>query len=76
MDLPRRVYDRELKRAVMLEMDAGRTTAEVARKYQLNPKLLEKWRSDWRARGESAFPESLHSEAVHRLQMAVTPATY
>src|SRR5260370_25020563 len=56
MDLPRRVYSRELKRAVMLEMDAGRTGAEVARKYQLSPKQLEKWRSDWRARGELAFP--------------------
>ena len=56
MDLPRRVYSRELKRAVMLEMDAGRTAAEAARKYQLSPKQLEKWRSDWRARGELAFP--------------------
>lgn len=56
MNLPRRVYSRELKRAVMLEMDAGRTAAETARKYQLNPKQLEKWRSDWRARGELAFP--------------------
>ena len=56
MDLPRRVYSRELKRAVMLELDAGRTAAETARKYQLSPKQLEKWRSDWRARGELAFP--------------------
>lgn len=56
MNLPRRVYSRELKRAVMLEIDAGSSTAEAARKYQLSPKLLEKWRCDWRAQGESAFP--------------------
>jgi transposase-like protein len=56
MDLPRRVYSRELKRAVMLEMDAGSSAAAAARKYQLSPKLLEKWRSDWRASGELAFP--------------------
>jgi transposase-like protein len=53
MDLPRRLYSRELKRAVMLEMDAGSSSAQAARKYQLNPKLLEKWRCDWRARSES-----------------------
>ena len=56
MDVPRQVYSRELKRPVMLEMDAGLSAAEVARRYQLSPKLFEKWRSDWRARGESAFP--------------------
>ena len=27
-----------------------------AQKYQLSPKLLERWRSEWRAKGESAFP--------------------
>jgi transposase-like protein len=56
MDLPRRIYSRELKRAVMIEMDAGSSAAAAARKYQLSPKLLEKWRCDWRAKGELAFP--------------------
>ncbi len=56
MDLARRVYSRELKVAAMQELDAGRTTGEVARKFQLAPKLLERWRSEWRARGEQAFP--------------------
>src|SRR5580704_15039750 len=27
-----------------------------SRKYQLSPKLLERWRGEWRARGEAAFP--------------------
>jgi transposase-like protein len=56
MDLARRVYSRELKVAAMQELDAGRTTGEVARKFQLAPKLLERWRGEWRARGEQAFP--------------------
>jgi transposase len=56
MDLARRVYSRELKIAAMQELEAGRTTAETARKFQLAPKLLERWRGEWRARGEQAFP--------------------
>ena len=56
MDLSRAVYSRDLKIATMRALDAGSTTGEVARKYQLSPKLLERWRGEWRAKGESAFP--------------------
>ena len=56
MDLSRAVYSRDLKIATMRALDAGSTTGEIARKYQLSPKLLERWRGDWRAKGESAFP--------------------
>jgi transposase len=56
MDLSRGVYSRDLKIAAMRALDAGSTTTEIARKYQLSPKLLERWRGEWRARGELAFP--------------------
>jgi transposase len=56
MDLSRAVYSRDLKIAAMRALDAGSTTGEISRKYQLSPKLLERWRGEWRARGESAFP--------------------
>ena len=56
MDLARRVYSRELKLAAMRDIDNGRTIAEVARLRELSPKLLERWRGEWRARGEVAFP--------------------
>ena len=56
MDLSRSVYSRDLKIAVMRALDAGSARGEIARKYQLSPKLLEKWRNEWRARGELAFP--------------------
>ncbi len=56
MDLARRVYSRELKLAAMRDIDNGRTIAEVARLLELSPKLLERWRGEWRARGELAFP--------------------
>jgi transposase-like protein len=56
MDLSRAVYSRDLKIAAMHALDAGSTHAEIARKYQLSPKLLERWRGEWRAKGELAFP--------------------
>ncbi len=56
MDLARTVYSRDLKIAVMRAMEAGSSTGETARKYQLSPKLLDRWRAEWRAKGELAFP--------------------
>ena len=56
MDLSRAVYSRDLKITAMRALDAGSSTGEIARKYQLSPKLLERWRVEWRARGEAAFP--------------------
>src|SRR5204863_7701302 len=44
------------KIATMRALDAGSAAGEIARKYQLSPKLLERWRGEWRAKGELAFP--------------------
>lgn len=54
--MARTVYSPELKKNAMRAWDAGATQAEVARQYQVSPKLLEKWRLEWRAQGEAAFP--------------------
>ena len=56
MDLSRSVYSRDLKIAAMRALDAGSTAGEIARKYQLSPHLLDRWRGEWRAKGEQAFP--------------------
>ena len=56
MDLSRAIDSRDLKITAMRALDAGASTGEIARKYQLSPKLLERWRGEWRARGEAAFP--------------------
>lgn len=56
MLVPRQEYSRELKIAVMREIDLGKSMAEVARMYQLSPKRLEVWKGEWRAKGELAFP--------------------
>src|SRR5262245_46394237 len=64
MDLARRIYSRELKIAAMREIDSGRTLAEVARQLELSPHLLDRWRSEWRAKGEMAFPGIGRSNAA------------
>lgn len=56
MDLSRAVYSRDLKVAAMRALDAGATGREIARKYQVSPHLLERWRGEWRAKGDLAFP--------------------
>jgi len=56
MDLSRAVYGRDLKITAMRALDAGAPSGEIARRYQLSPKLLERWRGEWRAKGELAFP--------------------
>lgn len=56
MDVSRAVYSRDLKIGAMRALDAGATCGEIARKYQVSPHLLERWRGEWRAKGELAFP--------------------
>lgn len=58
MDLSRSVYGRDFKISVMRAMDAGESGGRVARRLQVSPKLIERWRAEWRARGEASFPGS------------------
>ena len=67
MDLSRGVYSRDLKIAAMRALDAGSATGEIARNYQLSPKLLERWRAEWRAKGELAFLALAGEEPTCRL---------
>ncbi len=48
MDLSRAVYSRDLKIAAVRALDAGSRTSEIVRKYQVSPKLLKRWRGEWR----------------------------
>ena len=56
MDLARSIYSRDFKLSVMRAMDAGESGGRVARRLQVGPKLIERWRAEWRARGEASFP--------------------
>lgn len=53
----RRTYDKEFKaEAVRLSEEKGRTVTEVARALGIRPELLYRWRGEWKAGGEHAFP--------------------
>jgi transposase-like protein len=62
MELARTVYSRDLKIAAMRAIDGVESGNQVARRLQLSPKLLERWRGEWRARGEAAFPGQGHRQ--------------
>ena len=46
MELARTVYSRELKIAAMREIESVKSTAEVARMFQVSPKRLETWKGE------------------------------
>jgi transposase-like protein len=50
MDLSRAIYSRDLKIAAMRALDAGASNGEIARKYQIIPHLLDRWRGEWPSR--------------------------
>jgi transposase len=58
MFVSRQQYPRTMKVAVIREIDSGKSTSGVARNYQLNPKRLQVWKGEWRAKGDLAFPRN------------------
>ena len=62
MHLARTLYSRELKIAAMRAMDGGESRAQLARRLQVGPRLLERWRNEWRELGEAAFPGMGHRQ--------------
>jgi len=60
----RRSYSREFKlEAVRLVMQQGRTVLEVADNLGIHPGLLQRWKSELKADGGSAFPGNGRAKA-------------
>jgi transposase-like protein len=62
--LARSVYSRDLKIVAMRALDAGSTTSEIVRKYQLSPKLLERWREELRSKENWPFPVQVGAASI------------
>ena len=53
----RKQYDKEFKiNAVKLSMEAGRSTASVARELGIEANTLYNWKREYRIEAEAAFP--------------------
>ena len=55
MGLKRRVFSKEFKEQVLLEIESGKSLAQVARERQVHPVMLCKWRSQREKYGAQAF---------------------
>ena len=61
MSRTRRKFTREFKVAVVREVEAGKTVAQVSREHQVHPTQIDKWRRDLRRYGERAFAGNGHA---------------
>jgi transposase len=55
MSIKRRTFSKEFKLHVLREVQSGKTQAEIARKYQILPKLISRWLCERETYAEEAF---------------------
>ena len=56
MNLSRRKFTGEFKRAAVRRLEVGASIAEVARACEVNPNVLHRWRREFRDGVDRAFP--------------------
>ena len=55
MSMRRRAFSKEFKLHVLREVQSGKTQAEVARKYEILPKLISRWLGEHETYAAEAF---------------------
>jgi transposase len=55
MKKTRRRYDRDFKISVIAELEAGKTSAQIAREHGIHPGLPSRWRDELAENPEKAF---------------------
>jgi len=55
MGMSRRVFTREFKLAAMKELESGKSVGYVARRLEVSPNLLYRWRREFEERPTAAF---------------------
>ena len=56
MALSRRQFTKEFKLAAVRRLEMGASIAEVARAFEVNPNVLQRWRREFRDGPGNAFP--------------------
>ncbi len=56
---PRRSFDREFKLQVVRQLESGeKRLAQLCREYSLSENLVRRWREQYEAHGEAAWPSA------------------
>ncbi len=55
MGISRRVFTREFKLAAVKELESGKPLAYVARRLEINPNVLHRWRREFNKQPTKAF---------------------
>ena len=55
MVMSRRVFTREFKLAALKELESGKSVGYVARRLEVNPNLLYRWRREFKEQPTGAF---------------------
>jgi len=55
MSMSRRVFTREFKLAAIKELESGKQLAYVARRLEINPNVLHRWRREFQNQPSKAF---------------------
>lgn len=50
-----RTFSREFKLQVIQELKAGMPVVQLSRKYEVTPKMIYKWKSEYQKKKEKAF---------------------
>jgi len=58
MSLSRRQFSREFKLAALQRLERGSLVGEVARAFEINPNMLDRWRQEFRQGPGNAFSGS------------------
>ena len=61
MALKRRQFTREFKLQVVCEVEAGKPLVQIARKYQIHPRVVRRWQNEHQQYAERAFAGHGHT---------------
>jgi transposase len=61
MDIRKRTFSKELKLHILKEVESGKGVMETARKYQIHPNLIGRWRNQFDIYKDEAFAGRGHA---------------
>ena len=61
MSLKRRIFTKEFKQQILLEVQAGKSIAQVSRENELHPNLIAKWQKLQEQYAQNAFQGNGHA---------------